>query len=96
MPSGTNRYAGIAKLTYAAPGQPPRQYYARPILPQLAAAKIARQATVTTADRPDLIANRAFGDPLTFWWIANANGWLDPFAMTAIPGTVVMIPAPSA
>ena len=96
MPSGTDRYAGVPKLTWTAPDGSDIQYYALPALPQVAAATIAQHAVVTATDRPDLLAARAYGDPLAYWWIANANTWLDPFDMTATAGTVVAIPAPPA
>lgn len=96
MPIGVSRYSGVAKLTCTGSDGVPVQYYARPAIPQIAAANVAQQVMIRGGERPDLLAYRAYGDPLSFWWIANANPWLDPFSITAIPGVVVAIPAPGA
>ncbi|MGV8965780.1 MAG: hypothetical protein ACOH2F_05830 [Cellulomonas sp.] len=49
---------------------------------------------VADDDRLDLVAARYLGDPLAAWRIADANAALDPLAVTATPGDVVVVPTP--
>lgn len=61
---------------------------AQPTVPPLALHRVADD------DRLDLLAARYLGDPLAAWRIADANAALDPFAVTATPGDVVVVPTP--
>jgi hypothetical protein len=94
MADPTNRYADLPVLTWQQAGEAPVRYYQRRIVPQPASFTVAQEAVVTAGDRPDLMAARVWGNPLLFWRIADANGRLDPFDLTAEAGTVLSIPAP--
>ncbi|WP_405815215.1 hypothetical protein OG241_11905 [Streptomyces sp. NBC_01390] len=48
--------------------------------------------TVGAGERPDLLAQRYFGDPAQWWQIADANPVLDPRELTEEPGRVIGIP----
>lgn len=65
-----------------------RQPPSPPTQPPLARHRVA------DGDRLDLIAARYLGDPLASWRIADANAALDPVAVTATPGDVVVVPTP--
>lgn len=52
-----------------------------------------RTHTVTSADRPDLLADRFYGDSRLWWVLAIANGWDQPFTALC-PGTVISVPSP--
>ncbi|SCK08579.1 hypothetical protein [Streptomyces sp. WMMB 322] len=48
--------------------------------------------TVSAGERPDLLAQRYFGDPGQWWRIADANPVFDPAELTEEPGTEIDIP----
>ena len=48
--------------------------------------------TVGAGERPDLLAQRYFGDPSQWWQIADANPVLDPRELTDEAGRVIDIP----
>ncbi|WP_210586477.1 hypothetical protein [Streptomyces sp. GESEQ-35] len=49
---------------------------------------------VGAGERPDLLAQRYFGDPGQWWRIADANPVLDPGELTDEAGRTVEIPGP--
>jgi hypothetical protein len=53
------------------------------------------EVTVNDPDRLDLITARTIGAPEQFWRIADANSAMNPFDLTAEPGEVVNVPAPT-
>lgn len=48
--------------------------------------------TVSSGERPDLLAQRYFGDPDQWWQIADANPVLDPQELTVEAGRDIRIP----
>ncbi|MBG0856539.1 hypothetical protein I2W78_32950 [Streptomyces spinoverrucosus] len=64
-----------------------------PPLPALDDDQETQQHTVAAGDRPDLLAQRYFGDPGQWWQIADANPVLDPRELTDEAGRVVDIPS---
>lgn len=48
--------------------------------------------TVSAGERPDLLAQRYYGDPGQWWRIADANPVFDPAELTEEPGTEIDIP----
>jgi len=50
---------------------------------------------VTGADRLDLIATNAFGDPEQFWRICDANDAMNPFDLTAEIGRLLRVAVPT-
>jgi hypothetical protein len=100
---GASRYDGVEVATTTVPDAPGAdgapavrevRYLRRrptpvpPTQPPLARHRVADD------DRLDLLAGRYLGDPLAAWRIADANAALDPLAVTARPGDVVVVPTP--
>jgi len=48
--------------------------------------------TVAAGERPDLLAQRYFGDPGQWWRIADANPVFDPAELTEEPGAETDVP----
>jgi len=77
---------GAREVRYLRRRRPP----AAPTVPPLAHHRVADD------DRLDVIAARYLGDPLAAWRVADANAALDPQALTATAGDVVVVPTPEA
>lgn len=71
-------------------------YVTRRFVPPREAYLVGGGVTVTDSDRIDLVSHRAFGSPVAFWQIADANGDLHPAGLTAIAGRRLVIPIPRA
>lgn len=69
-------------------------YQRRRILPRGQDIPAAREVTVISGDRLDLIAYRTLGDPELYWWIADANDAMNPADLVAMPGRRLRIPLP--
>ncbi|WP_328503829.1 hypothetical protein OG828_38900 [Streptomyces sp. NBC_00457] len=69
------------------------RYTKRRLLPPLDAQE-TEEHTVRDGERPDLLAQRYFGDPGQWWQIADANPALDPRELTDEAGRVVDVPLP--
>ncbi|MFH8466793.1 hypothetical protein [Streptomyces sp. NPDC017991] len=74
------------------------RYVKRRLLPPLDQLDLlddeTRPHTVSSGDRPDLLAQRYFGDPAQWWQIADANPVLDPRELTDEAGKVIEVPLP--
>ncbi|MGW8887831.1 hypothetical protein [Streptomyces sp. NPDC055749] len=69
------------------------RYAKRRLLPSLdEAAQESAPHTVSSGDRPDLLAQRYFGDPGQWWQIADANPVLDPRELTEEAGRTIAVP----
>ena len=68
-------------------------YKRRRFIPQAADLKPLGRELVQAADRIDLVAARALGDPEQFWRICDANGALDPADMVQL-GRRLIVPLP--
>ncbi|MBT2367450.1 hypothetical protein J7E88_19605 [Streptomyces sp. ISL-10] len=69
------------------------RYTKRRLLPPLAQdGDESAPHTVSSGDRPDLLAQRYFGDPGQWWQIADANPVLDPAELTDEAGRTIRIP----
>ncbi|GHA89714.1 MULTISPECIES: LysM peptidoglycan-binding domain-containing protein [Streptomyces] len=69
------------------------RYTKRRLLPALdEAARESAPHTVSSGDRPDLLAQRYFGDPGQWWQIADANPVLDPHELTEEAGRTIAVP----
>lgn len=76
-----------------APAQrPPLAYLRRRFIAQPNEIALAAYVLVQDAERPDLLAARTLGEPLAWWRLADANGVLDPAALTATAGARVAVP----
>lgn len=89
----TSRYYGIDTLTSAQNG---RQitYLKRRFLPSPDLFSVLQLHTVTDGERLDNIAANFMNDPTLFWRIADPNAAMNPFTLTAQPGTVLEITLP--
>ena len=88
-----SRYRGVPiALLERAGGEPPIAYVRRRFIPQQQNIAIAVRATIAAFDRPDLLAARTLGSPLSYWRIADANAVADPFELTERHGEQVAIP----
>ncbi|MBL4537971.1 MAG: hypothetical protein JKP96_04815 [Oceanicaulis sp.] len=87
----SSRYARLETLNYEDPSGRTVAYY--PV--RFIAAPARRSSTqecVQVGDRPDLLAFRAYADPLAFYRIADHNGCPNPFELTVEPGRNWSIP----
>ncbi|MFJ4471405.1 hypothetical protein ACIP2X_28550 [Streptomyces sp. NPDC089424] len=88
----TSRYHDAEIGVHRGPDGTEVRYTKRRLLPPLDGDRPTREHTVAAGDRPDLLAQRYFGDPGQWWQIADANPVLDPRELTAEAGRVVDIP----
>jgi hypothetical protein len=99
MPGGS-RYDGVEIATTTVPdgegGVREVRYLRRRRAPAHATQPPLARHRVADDDRLDLVAARYLGDPLASWRIADANSALDPQAVTATAGDVVVVPTPEA
>ncbi|MEE1739344.1 hypothetical protein PUR49_22935 [Streptomyces sp. BE147] len=70
------------------------RYTKRRLLPPLSDAVDDETAphTVSSGERPDLLAQHYLGDPGQWWQIADANPVLDPCELTEEAGRVIAVP----
>jgi hypothetical protein len=93
-----SRYAGAKPLTYTSPKGVRVRYLPPRVLPQVpppgAPGAPSGYAAVAATERHrlDLVAQRTLRDPLLAWRIGDANAAMDPFALVAVPGTLLAIP----
>lgn len=91
-----SRYFGLPNRELAPAEGPTVTYLARRFLPQ--PDSLASQGNISVLqserDRLDLIANRTLRHSEQFWRIADANGAMNPFELTATPGRLLRVPAP--
>ncbi|MFC7310403.1 LysM peptidoglycan-binding domain-containing protein [Streptomyces monticola] len=96
----TSRYHDAEIGVHRQPDGSEVRYAKRRLLPPLdehetagpAGAEDTQRHTVRTGERPDLLAQRYFGDPGQWWQIADANPVLDPRELTDEPGREIEIP----
>ena len=93
--SPQSRYNGSAVLQTTGPQGLPVTYLAARILPQPGVYASTMNYRVVQNDRLDNLAARFLGDAALFWMIADANGVIDPWALTLVPGAVIRIPLTS-
>ncbi|MFC9271734.1 hypothetical protein [Streptomyces zhihengii] len=94
-PRSSRYHDAVIAVHRAADGTEVR-YTERRLLPPLPDAGDEETAPHTVADgeRPDLLAQRYFGDPSQWWRIADANPVLDPAELTDEPGREIDVPLP--
>lgn len=66
-------------------------YQAPRVLPQAGTVNISERVLVKEGDRLDLAAYKAYGNPLLFYKICDANTAMDPWALLR-PGRRLLIP----
>ena len=89
----TSRYHDAEIGVHRLPDGTEVRYAKRRLLPPLDAQE-TQEHVVGAGERPDLLAQRFFGDPARWWRIADANPVLDPRELTDEAGRVVDIPEP--
>ena len=94
MDDPNGRYAAAEQAIYVGADGRPVAYRRRRFLPQGERMPLLGEAAVGIADRLDLIANRALGDPLQFWQICDANNAMNPFDLVDETGKRVRVPLP--
>jgi hypothetical protein len=89
----TSRYHDAEIGIHRRPDGSEVRYTKRRLLPPLDDSGDETQPHVVGAEeRPDLLAQRYFGDPGQWWQIADANPLLDPREMTDEAGRIIEIP----
>jgi hypothetical protein len=79
----TSRYAGIGVDAYApGGGEPPLPYLRRRFCPRPERLALLYEVAVVEGDRRDLLAHRHLADAELWWRLADANGVVDPRALT--------------
>jgi hypothetical protein len=69
-------------------------YVVPPILPAPDSYEVARLVPLRDHDRSDLLAAQAYGDPLAWWLIANANPVIHPDDLDDAAGDTIVLPVP--
>jgi hypothetical protein len=87
-----SRYNGLPTLTTVLPDGRAVAYVARRFIDAPAALGPMREHEVAQGDRIDLLASNYLSDPELWWKIADANVALVPAALTAAPGTALLVP----
>ncbi|MEV5101338.1 hypothetical protein ACFQ7G_28055 [Streptomyces massasporeus] len=89
----TSRYHDAEIGVHRQPDGTEVRYTKRRLLPPLDdTGQDAAAHAVGAGERPDLLAQRYFGDPGQWWQIADANPVLDPRELTDEAGRVIDIP----
>ncbi|MGK5695666.1 hypothetical protein ACSNOJ_22700 [Streptomyces sp. URMC 128] len=88
----TSRYHDAEIGIHRRPDGTEVRYTKRRLLPPLDEQE-TQGHTVGAGERPDLLAQRCFGDPGQWWQIADANPVLDPRELTEEAGRVIGIPS---
>jgi hypothetical protein len=94
----SGRYGDAERRVYVSPRGIRTVWLAPRILPQPTAGGPGQPPAITTTvadqerDRLDNIAFRTLRDPLQAWRISDANSAMDPFALCAKTGTVLIVP----
>lgn len=89
---GNGRYSKSNLLTYTDKNNNIVQYLSRRFIPQNASQDALAAQEVQPGDRPDLLACRAYGNPLSFYNIADYNLSMNPFSLTTTPGRLLVVP----
>jgi hypothetical protein len=88
----TSRYAGAGVDAYdRGDGSPRLPYLRRRLCPRPDRFALLYEVAVVEGDRRDLLAARHLGDPELWWRLADANGVVDPRALTDEIGRRVRI-----
>jgi hypothetical protein len=91
----TSRYYSLETTTHTTAEGEQIAYKRRRFLPRGADLPLLVEVTVTEGDRLDQLTARTLGDPEGFWRLGDANDAMDPFDLTAEPGTVLRVPVPT-
>ncbi len=90
----TSRYYALETASVTMSDGRLAAYKRRRFLPRSRDMAVLTETAVAQGDRLDLIAHRAFGDPLQFWLICDANDAMNPMELTTATGRMLRIPMP--
>jgi len=92
----TSRYAGVAVEAWdPGGGRPPVPYLARRFCPRPETFSPLYEVRIVEGDRRDLLGARHLGDPELWWQLADANGVVDPRALTEEVGSLLLVTLPA-
>jgi hypothetical protein len=89
-----SRYFGVPTLTRTERDGRTVAYLARRFIPPPEDFTLAFVHTAVQGDRLDLLASTYLGDPEQWWKIPDANGAMQPDALTDTPGRKLRIALP--
>ena len=91
----SSRYYGTGTAVHTGADGRQTRYLRRRLLPRPEDLSEVAVHTVSTGDRPDLLAARYLGRADQWWQIADANPVLDPRELTDTPGRRIRITLPA-
>lgn len=90
----SSRYRGVALAAWTRPDGTLLAYSKRRFIPPRREIASAAVHLVRGGERPDLLAQQHYQQPLLQWRIADGNAVIDPFELTDTPGARVVVPVP--
>jgi hypothetical protein len=88
----TSRYADLPTAELELPGGRRIRYARRRFLPGVRDLPLLTEVVTGPADRLDLLAARALGDPEQYWRICDVNDTMNPPALLSPPGRRLNVP----
>lgn len=88
----TSRYADLPTVERVFADGRRVRYVQRRFLPDARKLPAVAEVTTSDADRLDLLAASALGDPLQYWRICDANAVLNPATLLPSPGRRLRLP----
>ena len=89
-----SRYYSLDTALLVDPSGRQIPYRRRRFLPRSQGIPQLGRVTVIAADRLDLVAARALGDPEQFWQLCDANDAMNPFDLLTAPGQILRVGQP--
>src|SRR5438105_11542461 len=90
----TSRYAGVPTTTLQVSEEKAIAYLRRRFVPQPGRFALLQEHLVVAGDRLDNVTARYLSDPEQFWRIADANGAMKPWELTATVGRRLRVTLP--
>jgi hypothetical protein len=91
----TSRYAGVGVDAWdPGNGDPPVPFLRRRLCPRPERFSLLYEVAVVEGDRRDVLAARHVGDAALWWRLADANGVVDPRALTGRVGARLRVTLP--
>jgi hypothetical protein len=86
-----SRYYGLAVARITRPDGTTISYVGRRFIPPASSFAVLQRHRVLQGERVDVLAGQAYGDPLLYWRLCDANQALAPEDVTAKPGAFINI-----
>ena len=90
----SSRYRGVSERTRKRADGREETFVGRRIIPGIERYTVLDRVTTDGHARIDLVAASAYGDPLLYWRICDANGEAEPADATQPAGRLLLIPMP--